>query len=38
MTQAELDREAASALGEVLCEIRRRGFSLANLDLRITTR
>lgn len=30
MTQNELDREVAAALGEDLCEIRRRGFSLAN--------
>ncbi len=30
MTQNQLDREVASALGEDLQEVRRRGFSLAD--------
>jgi len=30
MTQAQLDREVAAALGEDLAEIRRRGFSVAD--------
>ncbi len=30
MTQHQLDREVASALGEDLQEVRRRGFSLAD--------
>jgi len=30
MTQQELDREVAKATGESLCEIRLRGFSIAD--------
>lgn len=30
MTQQELDRQVAAATGESLCEIRSRGFSIAN--------
>ena len=33
MTQQELDRQVARATGEPLCEIRQRGFSIADTDL-----
>jgi hypothetical protein len=33
MTQQELDRQVARATGEPLCEIRQRGFSIADPDL-----
>ena len=33
MTQQELDRQVARATGENLCEIRQRGFSVADPDL-----
>lgn len=33
MTQAELEREIAHSTGEDLGEIRRRGFSLASIDV-----
>jgi len=32
MTQQELDRQVARATGENLCEIRQRGFSVADPD------